>query len=196
MALAVLALGIFTSGAWVIASRVRGDNPREVPPSNASDLALHGVSHKAIDGKVKKPLVDPGKVDKALGDLAKLQGHWLQAPNTGNRSNAAGKVPEDPVFKLVLSFDGPQFLLRDRKQALMRFTGGNDLGRVKLDGNQKPKGMDLTIDATKKKVAAIYEFEGDLLKLCLGAPGDERPTEFKTTARYTLLILQQGDPCK
>jgi uncharacterized protein (TIGR03067 family) len=53
-------------------------------------------------------------------------------------------------------------------------------GRFKLDPSRSPKAYDLTTPEGLV-IRGIYELDGDTLKVCLSAPGDERPTAMKTT---------------
>ena len=51
------------------------------------------------------------------------------------------------------------------------------------DASQSPKAIDYlnTAGSNKGKTqAGIYEFEGDLLKFCVAAPGATRPTQFQS----------------
>ena len=52
------------------------------------------------------------------------------------------------------------------------------------DSSQSPKTIDYlnTAGANKGKAQyGIYEFEGDLLKICVSAPDSARPTRFLST---------------
>jgi uncharacterized protein (TIGR03067 family) len=55
---------------------------------------------------------------------------------------------------------------------------------VKIDTSKKPKTMDI-IGAEGpnkgKTFLAIYELNGDTLRVCYNLGGKERPAEFKTT---------------
>jgi uncharacterized protein (TIGR03067 family) len=67
----------------------------------------------------------------------------------------------------------------------------------KLDASKKPAEIDLTItDGGLKGQAfpAIYQLEGDTLKLCRAQPGQKRPTEFasKKGSDTIFLILKRA----
>ena len=52
------------------------------------------------------------------------------------------------------------------------------------DSSKSPKTLDYlnTTGSNKgKNQYGIYEFEGDLLKICVSAPGGARPADFTTT---------------
>jgi uncharacterized protein (TIGR03067 family) len=66
-----------------------------------------------------------------------------------------------------------------------------DKGTVKLKPSAKPKEMDITgTDGPNKgkTIRAIYERDGDMLRVCYDLGGKKRPTEFKTR-RGTQLFL-------
>jgi uncharacterized protein (TIGR03067 family) len=101
-----------------------------------------------------------------------LQGTWV--PET---AEFAGKMfPKN--FKLVLKGD--------------TYTVQNDKGTVKLSATAKPKEMDITgTDGPNKgrTFLAIYELDGDTLKICYDLAGKVRPTEFKTTVGTQLFLV-------
>src|SRR5262249_34011131 len=53
-------------------------------------------------------------------------------------------------------------------------------GVVTIDPSKSPKWMDHTFQNGKQVHKGIYEFKGDKLRVLMGLPGGERPTEFKT----------------
>ncbi|NQT87662.1 TIGR03067 domain-containing protein [bacterium] len=74
--------------------------------------------------------------------------------------------------------------------------GGNDLGEGKfvLDLTKKPRVMDATGTRGSDKgqtYLGIYSLEGDTLKWCVSPPGNERPTELKTSGSNFCLILKR-----
>jgi RNA polymerase sigma-70 factor (ECF subfamily) len=136
---------------------------------------------------VKKVQGPETKNARSQGDKEKLQGTWM--PVAGKRGGAETRGSEELVLTSALAFEGDQYLMRTR-DAITE-------GSFRLDPARKPRAIDLSIQGTNQRVAAIYEFDGEYLKLCLGSHGDERPTEFKTSSRCTFLLLQRapGDWC-
>jgi uncharacterized protein (TIGR03067 family) len=69
---------------------------------------------------------------------------------------------------------------RDRKAAF------------RLDPTQSPKEIDLT-NRSGSPTYGIYSLEGETLKICLAAPGGERPAEFSSKLRsgQTLMVLKR-----
>lgn len=73
-------------------------------------------------------------------------------------------------------------------------SGQSDKGTLKLDPKAKPKSMDIvgTEGPNKgKSFPAIYEIEGDSLKICYALEGTKRPTEFKVSGEKVLLVTYQ-----
>lgn len=74
---------------------------------------------------------------------------------------------------------------------------GADEGVLKVHPDKKPKTMDITgIDGPNKgkTILAIYETDGDSLKICYDLEGKERPQEFKTDGkkqRFYVIYLRE-----
>ena len=128
---------------------------------------------------VLKPIVVLGLVltfslaarsgDAKNGDT--IQGTWL--PST---AELGGKMFPDEVRKTI------KLVVKDDKYTV---TVGKavDQGTVKLNLAAKPKEMDITgTDGPNKgkTILAIYERDGDTLRVCYDLSGKSRPTEFKT----------------
>jgi uncharacterized protein (TIGR03067 family) len=115
--------------------------------------------------------------DKGKSDNDKLQGAW----QAHSAELAGEKIPEEFVKGVKLIIKG------DKVSA--SFMGEAKDGSYKIDPTQKPKTLDLTVD--NKKIEAIYELDGDTLKVCASEEG--RPKEFKSAAgsQSILLILKR-----
>ena len=67
-----------------------------------------------------------------------------------------------------------------------------DQGTVKLNSSAKPKALDITgTDGPNKgkTMLAIYELDGDTLRVCYDLSGKSRPTEFKTKEGTQLFLV-------
>lgn len=64
--------------------------------------------------------------------------------------------------------------------------------KVRIDPNVPLKQIDF-IDELDRVEKGIYKFDGNTLTVCFAAPGDSRPTEFKTTEenRTWLIVLKK-----
>lgn len=121
--------------------------------------------------------------DPAKLELARLQGKW-----TVSGYEREGRVlPAADAMKIKFEF-------KDNKQILLEgigFTGAKE-AELKLDAGRKIKEMDITpADGRNKGKAflAIYELEGDQLKICAAAPGEPRPKEFATKAGSKSVLI-------
>jgi uncharacterized protein (TIGR03067 family) len=120
----------------------------------------------------------------ARGDDAKdgdaLQGAWLPSS-----AEIGGKPFPDEVRKTI------KLVVKDDKYTV---TVGKevDQGTVKLNPAAKPKEMDITgTDGPNKgkTILAIYERDGDTLRVCYDLSGKSRPTEFKTKEGAPLFLV-------
>jgi uncharacterized protein (TIGR03067 family) len=122
-------------------------------------------------------------------DKDTLQGLWQAVEMEANGQKAPDEVAKK--FKVWIKADKLVFNpdTENREHTFM------------LDTKAKPKAMDLTPSdgSTKGKAmpVAIYELDGDKLRICLDKDGNQskRPTEFKTKAGdgFALLTLKRVD---
>jgi uncharacterized protein (TIGR03067 family) len=100
-----------------------------------------------------------------------LDGTWLPAT-----AELGGKLYPDEVRKTIkLVVKGDKYTVTVGEAV--------DQGTVKLNPSAKPKEMDiLGTDGPNKgrTIPAIYERDGDTLRICYDLGGKGRPTEFKT----------------
>ncbi len=119
----------------------------------------------------------------ARGDNAKdsdtLQGTWLP-----EKAEIGGKKIPDEVRKTI------KLEIKDGKYRVS-VGKGVDQGTVKLNPTAKPKEMDIngTEGPNKGKMfRAIYEQDGDTLRICYNLSGTSRPKEFKTEEGTALFL--------
>ncbi|MBX9625341.1 MAG: TIGR03067 domain-containing protein, partial [Gemmataceae bacterium] len=131
---------------------------------------------------------DAGK-KAAEEELKALEGEWRIKSLT-----ADGKeVPADDLAATRLTIKGDEMEQRE--------AGGDRVERVRVRvaPGENPKHFDLTAltgpEAVRGKTAeGIYKRDGDTLTFChgaLGAPGQERPKEFKGGAGLSLVVLER-----
>jgi uncharacterized protein (TIGR03067 family) len=109
-----------------------------------------------------------------------LDGTWL--PET---AELGGKMFPDEIRKSI------KLVVKDGKYTV---TVGKvvDQGTAKLNPKAKPKEMDVTgTDGPNKgkTFLAIYERDGDTLRVCYDLGGKNRPTEFKTKEGTQLFLV-------
>ena len=119
-----------------------------------------------------------GSGDAKDGDT--IQGTWL--PST---AELGGKMFPDEVRKTI------KLVVKEDKYTV---TVGKavDRGTVKLNPAAKPKELDITgTDGPNKgkTILAIYERDGDTLRICYDLSGKNRPTEFKTREGAPLFLV-------
>lgn len=102
-------------------------------------------------------------------DSDAIQGDWL-----ASTAELAGKPFPDEVRKsITLKLKGDKYTVTVGKNP--------DQGAFKLDPSAKPKAMNITGAEGPNKgktFLAIYELDGDTLKICYDLSGQSRPTEF------------------
>ena len=116
----------------------------------------------------------------ASDDAKAVQGTW-----TPTKAELAGKPMADDVLKTIsLKLDEGKYEV---------FVGDSpDRGTYALDATTNPKSMSIkgTDGPNKGKTfPAIYELDGDTLRICYDLSGEKSPTEFKTAAGTKLYLV-------
>ena len=113
-------------------------------------------------------------------DAAKIQGNW-----TPVKAELGGQPMPDVVLKTIsLSLDKGKYEV---------FVGGNpDRGTYTIDSSTKPKSM--SIIGTEgpnngKTFPAIYELNGETLRICYDLSGKQLPAEFKSLPGTRLYLV-------
>jgi uncharacterized protein (TIGR03067 family) len=104
-------------------------------------------------------------------DSKALNGVWL--PQSGEF--AGNKFPDEILKTIKLEIKDGTYTVTAGKEV--------DKGTAKIDAAKKPKEMDISgTDGPNKgkSFPAIYELDGDTLKICYDLSGKERPKEFKS----------------
>ena len=113
-------------------------------------------------------------------DRDAIQGTWL-----ASTAELGGKPFPEEVRKSI------KLTLKDDKYTVT--VGKNpDQGTVKLDPSAKPKALDIAGSEGPNKgktIPAIYELDGDTLKICYDLSGKSRPAQFKTTEGTQLFLV-------
>ena len=115
-----------------------------------------------------------------VNDADTINGVWLPS-----QAEIAGqKWPEEirKITKLVVKDD----------QYLVTVGEAPDKGTIHLNSSAKPKELDITGTEGPNKgktILAIYERDGDTLRICYDLSGKGRPTEFKSTEANKLFLV-------
>src|SRR5215213_3874489 len=129
-------------------------------------------------------LVPAVRADEKADEWKGLKGTWKveKAVLMGNDSTA--------VFVSVV-------LRMDEGKYAVSFGGQEDKGTLTLDSAKKPKQMVIktTEGANKDKtIRAIYELDGDTLKVCYDLDGKDPPATFESKAdTNTLFVTYKRD---
>lgn len=109
-----------------------------------------------------------------------LDGTWLPA-----EAELAGKKFPDEIRKTIkLVLKGDEYLVTVGPQT--------DRGTCKRDPSAKPKALDITSTEGPNKgktFLAIYERDGDTLRVCYDLSGKDRPSEFRTKEGTQLYLV-------
>ena len=108
-----------------------------------------------------------------------VQGAWLPA-----EAELAGKPFPDAIRKIKLVLKDDKYTVTVGEQV--------DQGTIKLNRTAQPKEMDITGAEGPNKgktILAIYERDGDMLRICYDLSGKSRPTEFKTREGTQLFLV-------
>jgi uncharacterized protein (TIGR03067 family) len=107
--------------------------------------------------------------DDAKGDLDKMQGEWQMVSSVQNGK----EVPPEVAEKIVRTIKGDKYTLTADGKEIAK-------GTFKIDPSKKPKTIDAKREGSDDAAPGIYELEGDTQKVCLSAPGKDRPSEFSS----------------
>ena len=118
--------------------------------------------------------------DEKPDDAKRMQGAWAMAS-----SNHEGRsMPEGLVKEFRREVRGNEYAV---------FRGDKEVvkGTFTLDPSRKPKAIDVKLTSGPDKdrtMLGIYEFDGEVLRLCFAPPGKERPKDFaaKTGTPFVL----------
>ena len=103
-------------------------------------------------------------------ELKRLQGTWRMVSVEVDGK----KIPEEDLKQMAVVFRGDAYTVKQGDTEVEK-------GTQKVDPTKKPKTIDAHIlegpDKGKDQLG-IYELNGDALKVCFAAPGQERPKEF------------------
>jgi uncharacterized protein (TIGR03067 family) len=120
-----------------------------------------------------------------LGADAKDDGPGLDGTWVPSSAEIAGKkLPAGAIASWKLVVKDAQYTFTSNEQT--------DKGTVKVDRAAKPMTMDiLGVDGPNKgkTILAIFELNGDSLKVCYDVGGQKRPAEFQTKEETSLFLV-------
>lgn len=113
-------------------------------------------------------------------DAKAIQGDWKPV-----KGELGGLQMTDAVLKTI------SLRLDDGKYEVF-VNAASDKGTYELDPGAKPRSITVTGTAGPNKgrtFPAIYELDGDTLRICYDLSGAKRPTEFKTVEGTKLYLV-------
>ena len=124
-------------------------------------------------------LLTAARGQDAADERKLLQGTWLPT---------AAEVSENPFGEATLKI---MKLVVEGEKYNATVGISVDLGTIRIDPAAKPKTMDIISTEGPnrgKTFLAIYELNGDTLRVCYDLTGKVRPTEFKTRKGEALFL--------
>lgn len=111
--------------------------------------------------------------DKVAEEDKKFEGTWVVTAMEFN----GNKVPTEAIGEMTFTFKGKTYEQKAGDRLI-------EAGKQDLDPSKTPKHMDITVsdgETKGKKQLAIYEIDGDKLKICAADHDDPaRPSKFET----------------
>lgn len=121
--------------------------------------------------------------DKVAEEDKKFEGTWVVTA-----MEVGGNKAADEFFdKMTFTFKGKNYEQKDGDKLV-------EAGKQDLDPSKTPKQMDITVtagDTKGKKQLAIYEIDGEKLKICAADHDDPvRPAKFETKEGSRSMIFE------
>jgi uncharacterized protein (TIGR03067 family) len=123
--------------------------------------------------------------DAAKKEMGQLEGEWSMVSGQANGQS----MPQELVKTGKRSAKDGETTISIGGQVYFK-------AKFSIDSTKKPKAIDYTMTEgpTKGKThLGIYEFDGDTVKFCFAAPGENRPTDFtaKEGSQRTLSVWKR-----
>ena len=125
----------------------------------------------------------PKKVDPVKKEVKKLEGTWKLVGLERLGQEVKGS-------SLTLTITGNKYVAKTRTGVVL------EEGTYQINPSRKLKTMTFSILSGKDKGStqnALYELQGDTLKLCLAQPGKDRPASFttKTGTGFEMFVMER-----
>ena len=135
-------------------------------------MRLHGIVILAVAMLVG---ADAPKKDAAKGDKEKLHDTWKPVSVEMEGMDVTDKLVKIDDGTELITFAGDKMVSKqgpEQKEKAVPF---------KIDPSKKPKHFDLDLGDGKVPMRAIYQLDGDELRICFSlSEKQERPAEFAT----------------
>ncbi|HQR42951.1 MAG TPA: TIGR03067 domain-containing protein [Gemmatales bacterium] len=122
-------------------------------------------------------------------EVSRLSGSWQVVT-----AQADGKEMTERLKGFRYVFDGQLMKLLDRQgRPMLRSDNKPDERPFLINVQTNPRTMDITIQVKTKAFLSlgIYRLADEELTLCFAEPGAARPSDFKSKAGVTLVVLRK-----
>ncbi len=125
--------------------------------------------------------------DDSKSDLERFQGTWVLIRMESDGKNVHQEMVASASFHLMV--DGDKIIVNQEGMIVPQ-------GTLKLAPTRRQKFYYRTLP-DGRLCRGIYQLDGDHLKICLGFPGAERPTDFSTKPgeQRSLMVYKRYEPC-
>lgn len=125
--------------------------------------------------------VDRAASDAQAADVKQMQGDWMMRSMKANGIN----LPTEEAQALFRTVADSSYTISRYSKLMVR-------GAFKLDATKSPGTIDSTLVGAAEPILGIYQFEGNLLRICNSQPGKPRPTDFqaKLGSGHTLTVWE------
>lgn len=123
---------------------------------------------------------DDTEPDLIKRDLDKLQGTWQVLKLEVNGTTA----PAESVAKARFVVEGQKAITKEGDKVVSE-------GFLRIDPRKKPAELEISpekLPVRGKTSKGIYRFDGEMLKLAIGAVGEDRPSDF-TSLKGTEVVV-------
>jgi uncharacterized protein (TIGR03067 family) len=160
----------FDGENWKLCLATRGDiRPSKFASTPGSGFALEILTRGSAVRAAKRQKTTP---TKSVGPATEFEGDWQMV--SGVMDGAAMKPSDVQWVRRVMT--GNETKVTAGPQTMLQATFTHD-------PSKSPKTIDYVITAGANKGKSqlgIYEFEGDLLRICMAAPGQARAMSFES----------------
>jgi uncharacterized protein (TIGR03067 family) len=168
----------YEASGWEVEKRGLFDGTKFMTSGSSLQLTVARGERVTVRAVTRaEPARPPWPSDKDL-----LRGSWVAVSG----ELRGQPMTPDELRRVSITFTGGR--------ARVTMPGGEGEGTFKLDPAQTPKEIDVIRTGDNLGMLGIYTLEGDRLTICMGDPGEARPTGFQTApgSSRMVVVLRRG----